>query len=45
MSSGPYGWSESGRGRPYSSLDLYGGDQLVLTAESTNSVIAPPCNQ
>ncbi|MBG9512458.1 peptidase M23 [Bacillus thuringiensis] len=30
MSGGPHGWS--GLDRPYSSLDLYGGDQRVLAA-------------
>ncbi|PGA90703.1 peptidoglycan DD-metalloendopeptidase family protein [Bacillus toyonensis] len=30
MSGGPHGWS--GSDRPYSSLDLYGGDQRVLAA-------------
>ncbi|MEK4677609.1 MULTISPECIES: peptidoglycan DD-metalloendopeptidase family protein [Bacillus] len=30
MSGGPHGWS--GSERPYSSLDLYGGDQRVLAA-------------
>ncbi|MFC4075628.1 peptidase M23 [Salinithrix halophila] len=35
MSGGPHGWS--GNNRPYSSIDLYGGDQRVLAARDGNA--------